>query len=409
MNDDGFKKYLHFSLAGFGSIALSIVFFFCIYRSESFLISISSFFGILMPFLYGGVIAYLLTPICVKLEKMFDKILVQKVKKPLKAKAFARQISVGLSLIIALLVLVGIFYLVLPQVITSVTNIVQSTPDNMQKFYTWSENYMNENPQITQYFNQISADWLEDFNSWIKTDLMVNVQMIVTEFSNRVMGAIGIVKNIVIGCVVSIYFLEGRDHFLAQSRKLTYCFFSEPMANAVLGEVRFANRIFGGFIRGKLLDSLIIGIICFVVLSIMNMPYTMLISVIIGLTNIIPFVGPFIGAVPCVLLILTVSPIQSIYFIIFIIVLQQFDGNILGPKILGQSTGVSGFWVLFSILFFGGLFGFVGMIIAVPVFAVIYNLISQFVNKKLREKNLSSKTDDYENLDKVEDGKIKSI
>ncbi|MPM83216.1 hypothetical protein SDC9_130279 [bioreactor metagenome] len=140
----------------------------------------------------------------------------------------------------------------------------------------------------------------------------------------------------------------------------------------------------------------------------MDMPYTMLISVIIGLTNIIPFVGPFIGAVPCVLLILTVNPMQSLYFIIFIIILQQFDGNILGPKILGQSTGVSGFWVLFAILFFGGLFGFVGMVIAVPVFAVIYNLTSQFVSKKLREKNLSSKTEDYESLDKIEDGKIKT-
>lgn len=407
MKNEGFKKYLHLSLAGFCSIALSIIFFFCIYRAHSFLSAVKDFFDILMPFLYGGVIAYLLTPICVKLEKIFDKILVEKVKKPLKAKSIARKISVGLSLIIGLLVLVGIFYLVLPQVITSVTAVVHSTPDNIQKFYTWSENYMRENPEITQYFNQISADWLNDFNSWIKTDLMVNIQMIVTEFSTRVMGAIGIVKNIVIGCVVSIYFLEGRNHFLAQARKLTYCCFSEPLANAVLGEVRFANKIFGGFIRGKLLDSLIIGVICFVVVTIMDMPYTMLISVIIGLTNIIPFVGPFIGAVPCVLLILTVNPMQSLYFIIFIIILQQFDGNILGPKILGQSTGVSGFWVLFAILFFGGLFGFVGMVIAVPVFAVIYNLTSQFVSKKLREKNLSSKTEDYESLDKIEDGKIK--
>lgn len=408
MKNEGFKRYLHLSLAGFGSIALSIVFFFCIYRAESFLGSVKSFFGIIMPFLYGGVIAYLLTPICVKLEKVFDKVLVEKAKKPLKAKAFSRQISVGLSLLIGLLALVGIFYLVLPQVITSVTTIVESTPANMEKFYAWSENYMQENPEITQYFNHISSGWLNKFNEWIETDLMVNIQMIVSEFSTRVMGALGIVKNIVIGCVVSIYFLAGRNHFLAQARKLTYCCFGEPLANAVIGEVRFANRIFGGFIRGKLLDSLIIGILCFAVITIMDMPYTVLISVIIGLTNIIPFVGPFIGAVPCVLLILTVSPIQSLYFVIFIIILQQFDGNILGPKILGQSTGVSGFWVLFAILFFGGLFGFVGMVIGVPLFAVIYNLTSQFVNKKLREKNLSSKTEDYENLDKIENGEIKT-
>lgn len=408
MKNEGFKRCLHLSLAGFGSIALSIVFFFCIYRAESFLSSVKSFFGILMPFLYGGVIAYLLTPICVKLEKMFDKVLVEKARKPLKAKAVSRQISVGLSLLIGLLALVGMFYLVLPQVITSVTTIVESMPANMDKFYAWSEKYMRENPEITQYLNHISSGWLNKFNEWIETDLMVNIQMIVTQFSNKVMGALGIVKNIVIGCVVSIYFLAGRNHFLAQARKLTYCCFGEPLANAVIGEVRFANRIFGGFIRGKLLDSLIIGILCFAVITIMDMPYTVLISVIIGLTNIIPFVGPFIGAVPCVLLILTVSPIQSLYFVIFIIILQQFDGNILGPKILGQSTGVSGFWVLFAILFFGGLFGFVGMVIGVPLFAVIYNLTSQFVNKMLREKNLSSKTEDYENLDKIENGEIKT-
>lgn len=267
---------------------------------------------------------------------------------------------------------------------------------------------MHNNPEITQYLNQISIEWLDNFNSWIKTDLMVNVQMIVTEFSTRIMGAIGVVKNLIIGCVVSIYFLEGRTHFLAQVRKLVYCFFSEPMANAIVGEVRFANRIFGGFIRGKLLDSLIIGFICFVAVQIMDMPYAMLISVIIGLTNIVPFVGPFIGAVPCVLLLLTVNPVQSLYFIIFIIVLQQFDGNILGPKILGQSTGVSGFWVLFAILFFGRLFGFTGMVVGVPAFAVIYNLTSQFVNKKLREKKLSSKTEDYENMDIIENGRIKT-
>ena len=409
MKNKGFKRYLYFSLTGFSAIALGIIFFFCIYRSANFLSMAKIFVGIFTPFVYGGVIAYMLTPICAKLERTFATMLGPKVKKPLQAKAIARKISVALSVVIGLLVLVGIFYLVLPQITISVTSIVESTPDNIQKFYLWSETYMKNNPEITQYLNQISADWLENINSWIKTDMMVNMQKIVAEFSTRIMGALGVVKNLIIGCVVSIYFLEGRAHFLAQIRKLTYCCFSESLANAIIGEVRFANRIFGGFIRGKLLDSLIIGCICFVAVSIMDMPYAMLISVIIGLTNIIPFVGPFIGAVPCVVLLLTVNPMQSFYFVIFIIVLQQFDGNVLGPKILGQSTGVSGFWVLFAILFFGRLFGFVGMVIGVPAFAVIYNLTSQFVNKKLREKQLSTRTEDYENMNIMENGEIKPL
>ncbi|HCT64309.1 MAG TPA: AI-2E family transporter [Lachnospiraceae bacterium] len=409
MKNEEFKKHLYLSIMGFVSIALSVVFFFCVYRSESFLSSMKGFFGILKPFVYGGVIAYMLTPICVRLEKLFDKIISPNAKKPLQAKAIARKISVGLSHIIGLLLLVGLFYLVLPQVVTSVTAIAESMPNNMQRFYSWSNDYMLQNPKITHYLNQYLSGWLDNLNTWINTDFMVNVQKIVAGFSAGLMGAIGVIKNIIIGCVVSIYFLEGRSHFLAQARKLIYCCFSVPMANAVIGEVRFANKIFGGFIRGKLLDSLIIGIICFAVCTIMDMPYTMLLSVIIGITNIIPFVGPFIGAVPCLLLILTVSPVQSFYFLIFIIILQQFDGNILGPKILGQSTGVSGFWVLFAILFFGGLFGFVGMILGVPAFAVIYNLTSQFVNKKLLQKKLSNKTTDYENVDTIDEKTIKMV
>lgn len=409
MKNEEFKKYLYLGIMGFLSIALSIVFFFCVYRSESFLSSMSNFFGILKPFVYGGVIAYMLTPVCVTLENLFDKIISPNAKKPLKAKAIARKISVGLSHIIGLLVLVGLFYLVLPQVVTSVTAIADSTPNNMQRFYHWSYGYMQKNPKITQYLNQYVAGWLNNFNTWINTDFMENVQKIITGFSAKLISAIGVVKNIIIGCVVSIYFLEGRSHFLAQAKKLIYCCFSVPIADALMNEVRFANKIFGGFIRGKLLDSLIIGIICFAVCTIMGMPYTMLLSVIIGITNIIPFVGPFIGAVPCLLLIFTVSPIKSFYFLIFIIILQQFDGNILGPKILGQSTGVSGFWVLFAILFFGGLFGFVGMIIGVPAFAVIYNLTSQFVNKKLLEKKLSNKTSDYENVNTAEGKRIKTV
>ena len=168
-------------------------------------------------------------------------------------------------------------------------------------------------------------------------------------------------------------------------------------------EARYIHKVFGGFIIGKIVDSIIIGILCFLGLSVMNMPYTLLVSVIVGVTNVIPFFGPFIGAIPSALLILLVSPIQCLYFLIFILVLQQFDGNILGPKILGDTTGISSFWVLFSILLFGGLLGFVGMIVGVPIFAVFYRLLGDFINGLLEKKDLPVQTSQYDNLETVEE------
>ena len=205
-------------------------------------------------------------------------------------------------------------------------------------------------------------------------------------------------KNFLIGIIVAVYVLNCKTTFASQAKKIIYSIFNKKLGSAIIHEIRFVHQGFGGFIIGKLIDSLIIGILCYICLTLMKMPYTMLISVIIGITNIIPFFGPFIGAVPSFILLLLVSPMQSLYFIIFIFVLQQFDGNILGPKILGDSTGLSSFWVLFSILFFGGLMGFFGMIIGVPFFAVAYHLISQAVNKALQKKELSTNTDDYKNI-----------
>ena len=166
----------------------------------------------------------------------------------------------------------------------------------------------------------------------------------------------------------------------------------------IIKEAKFINKTFGGFITGKLIDSAIIGCICFVVLTIFKFPYIMLVSVIIGFTNIIPFFGPFIGAIPSTIIILTASPIYAVYFVIFIIILQQIDGNIIGPKILGGSTGIPSFWVMFAILFGGGLFGFVGMVLGIPVFAVLYAYVSRAVDSKLQKKNMPVNTNLYKDL-----------
>ena len=190
-----------------------------------------------------------------------------------------------------------------------------------------------------------------------------------------------------------------KDLLRRQFRKLLFALFSEKKAKKIIEELQYVHRVFGGFILGKIIDSAIIGVLTFFVLSIMKMPYTLLVSVIVGVTNVIPFFGPFIGAIPCFLLILLTSPIQSLYFAVTILIIQQIDGNIIGPKVLGDSTGLSSFWVLFSILLFGGLFGFVGMIIGVPLWAVILHSLRRYTEGRLRKKGLPLSSASYEDFE----------
>ena len=229
--------------------------------------------------------------------------------------------------------------------------------------------------------------------------------MVITGVYTGVVNIVNLVKNTLIGIIVMLYLLNIKDTLTAQSKKIIYSLFPLPAANEIIEKWRYIHKVFGGFIIGKLVDSLIIGILTFVWLSIIKMPYTVLISVIVGVTNIIPFFGPFIGAIPSALLVLLVSPKKCLWFLLSILVIQQLDGNIIGPKILGNSTGISSFWVLFSILFFGGVLGPVGMIIGVPTFAVIYRLTAEWVNKRLKKKELSTITDDYGVLDHIDEDK----
>ena len=242
--------------------------------------------------------------------------------------------------------------------------------------------------------------------NWAKEQMIPQLMKVMQGnfVSSFVSNAVSFLKNVFVGLIAAIYMLSSKDTFAAQSKKLIYSVFEVDTANMILENLRFVHKVFGGFISGKLLDSLIIGVITFFCITILNMPYVLLISVIIGVTNIIPFFGPFIGAVPSTMLILLANldnPLKAVYFVLFILVLQQFDGNILGPKILGDSTGLASFWVLFAILVFGGLFGFVGMIVGVPLFAVIYSAISGLVNKSLRKREMSQKTTDYADLDHI--------
>jgi predicted PurR-regulated permease PerM len=232
--------------------------------------------------------------------------------------------------------------------------------------------------------------------------LLPNVWNVVSSVSAGLVKVVTFLKNVIIGFIVAIYLLAMKKVLCGQMKRMVYAVCSKKVANIIIEHCRYAHKVMSGFISGKVLDSIIIGVICFVGTSILNIPYALLVSVIIGLTNIIPFFGPFIGAVPCALFILLNSPVKCLVFIVFIVLLQQFDGNILGPKILGESTGLSSFWVIFALLLFGGLFGVVGMLIGVPVFAVFYHIVDDATRALLRKKGMSVDTKDYILLEKVE-------
>ena len=369
------KPYLYGMLAGFGAISLSIVFFFFIYRFKGFGDAVATLTSILMPFIYGGVIAYLLKPVCNTVEGFLRRLF------PEKLHGFAGGLAVAATLLFGLLLVYALLMMIIPQLITSVTTLYYTGRANLGKFVYWVNHlqFVADNETLMEYVNKAYAAISVDLDSWIKITLMPSMQNIISGVGIGVLNVVTVFKNLIIGIIVAVYLLAARRKFVRQARLILYSIAKPRWADAIVTEVQYADKMFGGFINGKILDSAIIGLLCYLVCVIVKFPSALLVSVIIGVTNVIPFFGPFIGAVPATLLILIQNPIKALWFVLFVLILQQLDGNIIGPKILGNTTGLSSFWVLFAILLFGGLWGFVGMIIGVPLFAVIYDVIKKLV------------------------------
>lgn len=369
------KPYLYGMLAGFGAIALSIIFFFLIYRFQGFGNAISKVTGILMPFIYGAVIAYLLKPVCNTVESFLRRLL------PEKMGSTANMLAVAFSLLFGILVVYALFMMIVPQLVTSVTTLYYTARNNIRDFVDWAskQEIIASNEQLLDFI-ETSYDKLQaNLDTWVKDTLLPSMQSILSGAAVGVMSFVTFLKNFVIGLIVSVYLLASRKKFGQQGKLILYSLVKPRWADLFLEEICYADKMFGGFINGKILDSAIIGVLCYIACLIFKFPSALLVSVIIGVTNVIPFFGPFIGAIPATLLILIQNPIKALWFVLFVLVLQQVDGNIIGPKILGNTTGLSSFWVLFAILLFGGLWGFVGMIIGVPLFAVIYDVIKKLV------------------------------
>lgn len=403
MRKENFKQYTKVVFIGFSIVALGILFFFSIFKIKDLHRAWVLFVHILRPFLYGGVLAFLLIPICNMINKRLHIILKKTIKSNKYREKICGVLSIFFSVIFAIAVIVTILYLVIPQVYTSLMGIIQELPEKITESVNWAKITIAKNPILNDYLEKISGTIDVNFKTWVNSTIIPSIQSVVSGFSIGVFGIINFIKDIFVGIIVAVYILSNRKKFVSQSKKIVFSCFSTKKANAILDEMRFANKVFGGFVNGKILDSFIIGVLCFIFMYIAKMPYAMLISVIIGVTNIIPFFGPFIGAIPAGLLILLISPVKCLYFGIFILILQQFDGNILGPKILGDSIGLDSFWVLFSIIFFGGIFGFLGMVLGVPTFAVIQDIIKRLINNSLRKKELSTIRDSYNNLQKIDE------
>ena len=387
------KKYLKIGITGAAILASGILCAFVLFKMRIIIELLKGITGILKPFLYGAVIAYLLAPLCNKIE---EKLFQTFPKANRKAKRFICFIAIAISLCVALAIVWMVIMLIIPQVWDSVMKIIDMVPQKITILNNWIEHMLENQPELQAYFEEFANQAESHINSLLNVDTIQKVQSIINSLSVQVFGVLGVLKNISLGFLISAYLLGSRKLFGAQAGLILHGVFPDKWAGIIEEEIRYTDKMFNGFLVGKIIDSAIIGLLCFAGLSFMGFEAPAFIGVIIGITNIIPFFGPFIGAIPCGLLLLLENPMHCLYFIIFIFVLQQLDGNVIGPKILGNTTGVSSFWVLFSILLFGGMWGVVGMVIGVPLFAVIYDIIRKLVYRGLRKHKRESMITDYE-------------
>lgn len=397
------KKILTIGLTALGVIILSVCFIYLLFNGSLFIKWFKDVITVSMPVFYGMILAYLLAFVMNFVEEKWLIPLCKPLNIKLNPKMIARirVLSITITLILSGLFIYLFVIIVAPRVYESLQNITASFPvyiDNLVSYIEW---LLAKYPEIEGYILNIMNDYSDKIYEAI-TQILPTMNEFIRNLSMGVIGFVATLWDLLIGLIIGIYVLANKERFGGQIKKIMYAILKTERANNVLADIRFIDKTFGGFLSGKILDSFIIGVICFVCLQFIGTPYSVLISVIVGFTNIIPFFGPFIGAIPSALLILMVDPMQCLYFIIFVFLLQQFDGNFLGPKILGDSTGLpSGFWVIFSITIFGGLYGFAGMIFGVPLCAVVYAFVGRFVRKKLKQKDYPTVTEPYINLKEV--------
>ena len=383
------RRYLYAMLAGFGSISLSVVLFFILYGMKNISDALKNLSDILSPFIYGGVMAYLLRPLCNHYETFFREML------PGKTKRAAGAVAVGLSLVTGLLIVYALIIMIAPQLYESIKSIWETLPEKINQLIDWLTHTFGEDEVLLRYMESAYQTLYTQLDQWARETLVPSISNLVSGVGMSVWRVLLFLKNLLIGLIVAVYLLASRKKFKRQSVLILRSALKPRWAELVLEEMAFVDKMFGGFIDGKIMDSAIMGVLCYIGCIVFRFPNALLISAIVGITNVIPFFGPFIGAIPSVLLILMESPIKALWFAVFILALQKLDGNVIGPKILGDRTGLSSFWVLFSIILFGGLWGLVGMVVCVPLFAVIYDVIKKLVQRGLEKNGMQEAWEQY--------------
>lgn len=397
-NKQVFKHTLVQASAFLVVILCAILFFFVIFSYSTWTKKLAYVVSGLKSIIIGVVIAYLLNPIVNGLEKKLHR-LVKNPKNEAKANAALRAVSSIAVVLLTVMIAGFLLYTILPQVILSISSLIRNFPYYVDEI----TDLIKSNRQLQAFLDNVLTNATEVISDWLTENVLKNIQSYVTQAASGVMSVISLLGNLLVGLIISVYVLCSTRTFVGQGKKIVYALFNKRHAKMILDTMRKSNEIFGGFISGKLLDSLIVGVLCFFGMSALHMPYVALVSVIVGVTNVIPFFGPYIGMIPSTILVMLVDFKKGVIVLIFIIILQQVDGNVIGPKILGKSTGLSAFWVVFSVMFFGKLWGIFGMLIGVPVFGVIYYLADTFVDYRLRQRSLPSETEEYKNLDYFEE------
>ena len=390
------KKYLSIAVYAFLVIAASICFFYLINEHTTVGRVLGGVVNLLIPFIYGAALAYILNPVLNWLEqKVFPKLFGNSM-----TPRGRRRLGVLITLLFAVAVVAIFLAILIPQIVESIDSLATSIYEFLPKAQLILGDLVEEYGSNEVLVMVMSAFGIDISDPSIALQrLAARSYTFLTQVLPNLFGGVlrftsGLL-NVIVGIIIADYLLLSKEVFYAQVKKLMFAFFPRRFTQALLNLTHDSNAIFCGFISGKILDSAIIGVLCFIGCTVLGMPYTVLVSFIVGVTNVIPYFGPFIGAIPSIFIIMIADPIKSLIFAVFVLILQQLDGNVIGPKILGDSTGLSAFWVIFAVTFFGGLFGFVGMLIGVPTFAVIYSLIRNLAEYLLGKKGMKTQTPDF--------------
>ena len=401
--------YFKWGLTAVAVIVIALVISLIFSKLGPIATAISTIISTVSSVLYGVVMAFLMAPVYDRIGIWVGEILSSLFPKWKKSDKYAKMIATLACLVILILVVFALIMMIIPELVNSITNVISYAPSGTQNLEAWLKDILNKNPNLEKLIIGNYLDISERLSDIATTTVLPNVNTYIKNLSSGVINALVVVVNIIIGLMVMMYLLNMKTTLASQAKKIVYAVAGVKIGNEIVTEARYIKNMFEKFIVGKIIDSIIIGIINYVFMAIIHMPYALLISVVVGVTNVIPFFGPFIGAIPSIILLLLISPVTALQFAVWILVLQQVDGNIIGPKILGQTTGLPSFWVLFSILLFGGLFGIVGMIIAVPTWAIIYRTISRLSEHFLKKKGLEPDSKHYMDLDHIDEETKKYI